>query len=98
MGADRMSHHCHAAGCERSVPPRMFVCSTHWRKLLPALQRAIWREYKPGQERTKNPHEAEEGCPVAWFTEERLLAESPFKDFYARMFFVMREVGRHNPW
>lgn len=50
-----MTHTCHAHGCTRSVPPKMFACLLHWRSLRTAMQRAIWREYKPGQENTKDP-------------------------------------------
>jgi len=50
-----MSHHCHAHGCKRKVPPRMFVCASHWRELPKPLQQAIWREYREGQEVTKTP-------------------------------------------
>lgn len=50
-----MNHTCHAHGCTRVVPPRMFACRAHWAALRPVLQQAIWREYKEGQERTKDP-------------------------------------------
>lgn len=50
-----MSHLCHAHGCDREVPPRMLMCAPHWRRLPRATQQAIWREYRPGQERTKDP-------------------------------------------
>ena len=50
-----MAHTCHAHGCGRAVPPRMFMCASHWRRVPKKTQRAIWREYKPGQERTKDP-------------------------------------------
>lgn len=33
----------------------MFMCKPHWASLPPKYQRAIWREYKPGQERSKDP-------------------------------------------
>lgn len=48
-------HTCHAHGCAKNVPPRMFACRDHWFALRPALQRAIWAEYREGQERNKNP-------------------------------------------
>jgi hypothetical protein len=48
-----MAHTCHAHGCTAVVPPRMFACLYHWRALPVALQRAIWCEYRAGQERTK---------------------------------------------
>lgn len=48
-------HVCHATGCEVEVPPRMFVCRKHWRRLPRTYQMAIWDTYKPGQEITKDP-------------------------------------------
>lgn len=50
-----MSHTCHAHGCTRRVPPRMFACLPHWRALPRKVQRAIWREYRQGQENDKRP-------------------------------------------
>jgi len=54
-----MSRHlCHAAGCTTGVPPKLFMCARHWRMVPKPMQRAIWREYRPGQEVEKNPSEA----------------------------------------
>lgn len=50
-----MTHTCHAHGCTRVVPPRMFACRLHWFALRPALQRAIWHEYRFEQEIDKKP-------------------------------------------
>lgn len=50
-----MPHYCHAHGCTAKVPPRMFVCSSHWKQLPRKLQQAIYREYRPGQEVDKQP-------------------------------------------
>lgn len=50
-----MKHLCHAHGCECFVPPRMFVCKKHWKRLRRPMQQAIWREYRPGQENDKRP-------------------------------------------
>ena len=33
-----MTHTCHAHGCTRVVPPRMFACEHHWAALRPALR------------------------------------------------------------
>ena len=51
-----MSRHvCHAHGCSVVVPPRLLMCRKHW-SLVPApLRDAVWRTYRPGQERTKDP-------------------------------------------
>lgn len=49
-----MAHHtCHAEGCSRSIPPRMFACSAHWGAVPRDLQRALWNVYREGQERDK---------------------------------------------
>lgn len=50
-----MSHTCHAHGCPTPVPPRMFTCGFHWRRLDRRLQAAVWREYRSGQEIDKRP-------------------------------------------
>ena len=48
-------HTCHATGCTRQVPPRMFMCGPHWYRLPPAHRSAIWATYVPGQEIRKDP-------------------------------------------
>ena len=48
-------HTCHATGCSTAVPPKMFMCRSHWFALPKALRDAIWRTYRPGQEITKTP-------------------------------------------
>lgn len=50
-----MTHLCHAHGCKKRVPPRMFACKDHWYALRKELRDAIWREYRPGQENDKKP-------------------------------------------
>lgn len=50
-----MSHSCHAHGCDKPVPPRMFMCPRHWYSLRKPMRDAIWREYRPGQENDKRP-------------------------------------------
>lgn len=50
-----MSHTCHAHDCHRQVPPSMLMCRGHWFSLRKAMRGAIWREYRPGQERDKKP-------------------------------------------
>lgn len=49
------SHHCHARGCQREVPPKLLMCGVHWRMVPPDLQRAVWATYRPGQEIDKRP-------------------------------------------
>jgi hypothetical protein len=53
-----MTHTCHARGCARAVPERMFMCLRHWRMVPRALQAEIWAEYVPGQEIRKDPTDA----------------------------------------
>jgi len=48
-------HTCHATGCKRPVPPRMFMCRRHWFMLPKGHRDAIWAAYRPGQEIDKRP-------------------------------------------
>lgn len=50
-----MKHTCHAHGCDVEVPPKMFMCRRHWYSLPKNVRDAIWDEYTPGQERSKDP-------------------------------------------
>lgn len=50
-----MNHTCHAHGCNQAVPPRMFMCRAHWFALREQIRAAIWKEFRPGQERDKKP-------------------------------------------
>ena len=45
-----MNHTCHAMGCVRPVPPRLFMCKHHWLMIPHPLRDAVWAEYVPGQE------------------------------------------------
>jgi hypothetical protein len=49
------AHLCHATGCTTSVPPRMFMCRSHWFALPKQMRDDIWAEYVPGQEIRKDP-------------------------------------------
>lgn len=51
-------HTCHAHGCDTRVPAKLFMCRGHWFSLPKPIQRAIWREYRRGQERDKTPSAA----------------------------------------
>lgn len=51
-------HHCHWPGCDKQVPPAMWGCSRHWFALPKALRDAIWRTYRPGQEKDFSPSRA----------------------------------------
>ena len=68
-----MNHKCHAHGCETPVPPAMFMGRVHWFSLRKPMRDAIWREYKPGQENTKNP------SPRYMAVQQRAIAELVFK-------------------
>lgn len=48
-----MSHQCHAAGCQASVPPKLMMCKKHWYMLPMLMRSAIWKHYRPGQEDDK---------------------------------------------
>ena len=54
-GLDPVKHRCHARGCTTAVEPRMLMCLKHWRMVPRKLQRVVLREYREGQERTKDP-------------------------------------------
>jgi hypothetical protein len=49
------SHHCHWPGCDKQVPPAMWGCLTHWRRLPKQLRDKIWDSYVPGQEVDMTP-------------------------------------------
>lgn len=44
------NHYCHWPGCTRQVPPSMWGCITHWKRLPKYLRDLIWTTYEPGQE------------------------------------------------
>ena len=48
-------HHCHWPGCDKQVPPAMWGCLSHWRKLPKMLRDELWGVYRPGQELTQTP-------------------------------------------
>lgn len=48
-------HRCHARFCSTSVPPRMLMCTAHWRMVPYRLQTDVWDAYVPGQEVRKDP-------------------------------------------
>ena len=49
------SHTCHWTGCTKQVPPAMWGCKEHWFRLPKTLRDAIWRYYRPGQEKDGTP-------------------------------------------
>ena len=50
-----MTHTCHAYGCDKTVPPAMFMCKRHWFMVPKPLRDAIWATYRRGQETDKTP-------------------------------------------
>lgn len=52
------THRCHARSCTVVVPPSMLMCLKHWRMVPYKLQQNVWKTYRPGQEKTKDPSEA----------------------------------------
>lgn len=44
-----MAHTCHAAGCNKHVPPEMFMCRRHWFLLPKPMRDDIWGAYRQGQ-------------------------------------------------
>ncbi len=53
-----MSHTCHAIGCNKRVPPLMFMCKPHWYMVPLQGRRAIWATYRPGQCDDRRPSAA----------------------------------------
>ena len=49
------THKCHAARCKRMISPAYFMCGTHWSMVPTEIQARIWKHYRKGQERDKNP-------------------------------------------
>jgi len=52
------NHTCHWPGCDKQVPPAMWGCRAHWYALPAPLRAAIWRSYRPGQEKDMRPSAA----------------------------------------
>ena len=48
-------HHCHWPNCNKSVPPAMWGCRTHWYMLPKYLRDKIWLTYRIGQEVNATP-------------------------------------------
>lgn len=48
-------HLCHHPKCDVEVPPDKLACRGHWYSLPEHLRADIWRTYRRGQERDKNP-------------------------------------------
>lgn len=53
----REGHTCHARGCDKLVPPSMFMCRRHWFMLPRHMQDEVWEVYVPGQEIRMDPTE-----------------------------------------
>lgn len=74
-----IKHTCHAHGCETAVEPRMLMCPMHWRMVPSILKQLVWDNYRPGQERDKNPSAeylaAAKGAIAAVREKEQKLAE-----------------------
>jgi hypothetical protein len=45
------NHKCHWPGCNQQVPPALWGCLFHWRKLPATLHKKIWDAYRVGQEK-----------------------------------------------
>lgn len=51
-------HLCHAKQCTTVCDPSKLMCGRHWRMVPKSIQYAVYREYRPGQEMTKDPSDA----------------------------------------
>jgi len=77
-------HTCHWPGCTKRVAPALWGCMAHWMKLPQELRNAIWRAYRPGQEKDKTPspeYVRAMEATIAWASQEeaRLAAKRPAK-------------------
>ncbi len=48
---------CRWPGCEKQVPVRLWGCEDHWKRVPSDLLRALWLEFRPGQETDLQPSE-----------------------------------------
>lgn len=53
--AGARKHHCHAEGCEVTVPPRLLMCGRHWAMVSSELQAEVLATYRLGQENDMRP-------------------------------------------
>ena len=51
-------HHCHWPGCEKQVPPAVWGCLQHWKRLPQEIRDKIWATYRKGQEIDQRPSPA----------------------------------------
>lgn len=51
----RRNHHCHAEGCQVSVPPKRLMCGRHWMMVPIELRMPVLETYRPGQENDMRP-------------------------------------------
>lgn len=52
------NHACHWPGCTKQVPPAMWGCLPHWKRIPRYLQNKIWQAYRPGQEKDMRPSQS----------------------------------------
>lgn len=50
-----MIHLCHADNCSAITVSSMFMCRKHWSMVPPTYQKAIWSNYRRGQEKDRKP-------------------------------------------
>lgn len=48
-------HKCHAEGCDVLVAPKFLMCWPHWKMVPGNIRKALWKEYRQGQEVDKRP-------------------------------------------
>jgi hypothetical protein len=56
--AQTREHTCHWPGCKVQVPPALWGCKAHWRKIPNHLKNRIWDTYRIGQEQDMSPSKA----------------------------------------
>ena len=93
-------HTCHATGCDRAVPPKMFMCRPHWYRLTKAHRDAIWATYVPGQESRKDPTAAYLAAAqdaIRYLEEQAKLPPPPEPTLSELMKTVMGDCIGHQP-
>lgn len=83
-----MSHRCHATGCVANVDPIKWGCLRHWKMVPRAIQKRIWKAYRPGQCDDKRPSreylEAARAATIAVAHFESVEPDTALYDFMLR--------------
>ena len=73
-------HTCHAEGCEVHVPPRIFMCRTHWFQVPMYLRGRLLAAYQPGQEKLQDVWPSDEYVTLAFQCIEAVACRAPARE------------------